>query len=83
MTGIISCHPDYFYYMCFCLSLVLFNDYGGVVTAESERVGEGCTYRTVLSLVEGEVESVVDVLVLVSFLMVDGWGHNVVLACEH
>ena len=49
------------------------------MTAETEGVAQGSTYLTLLCLVEGEVEVVVDFLVLVIFLMVDGRGNDVVL----
>ena len=58
--------------------LILLHDHSGVVASETERVGEGSAHGAFLSLVESEVEAVVDFFVFVAFLVVDGGGNDVV-----
>ena len=59
--------------------LILLDDAAGIVSAESESIGERRTYGALLSLVEGEVHVVVDVFVAVVLIVVDGRRHDVVL----
>ena len=54
--------------------LVLLDDDGGVVAAETEGVAQSGANRALLCFVEGEVEGVVDFLVVVALLVVDGGG---------
>ena len=58
---------------------VLLDDYGGVVAAEAEGVGEGSAHGAVLCLAEGEVEVVVDFGIVVAFFVVDCGGHDIFL----
>ena len=65
------------------LTHILLEDYAGIVTTKSEGIAETSTHLTLLSLVEGEVEVVVDLLVLIIFLMVDGGRNNIVLNSQN
>ena len=64
------------------LSVILLHDAASIVTSEAEGVAEGCTHGTLLRLVEGEVEVVVNVFVIVAFLVIDGGRNDVVLHCK-
>ena len=62
---------------------VFFENHTGVMTAKAERVAQCSTHFTLLCLIEGEVQVVVDFLVFVVFLVVDGRRNNVVLHGQH
>ena len=47
------------------------------MTAESECVGKGSTDNTLLSLVECEVEVIVNLLIHVVFVVVDSWRYDI------
>ena len=49
------------------------------MAAEAESIRKGCAHCAFLSLVEGEVEAVVDILIFVALFMVDCRGHDVFL----
>ena len=49
------------------------------MTTKSEGIAESGTNLALLGLVEGEVEVVVNLLVLIAILMVDGGRYNIVL----
>ena len=53
------------------------------MTAKAECVAHGSAHLTLLCLVEGEVEIVVDFLIVVTLLVVDGGGHDVVLHSQY
>ena len=57
--------------------------YTCVVASETECVAQCSTNLTLLRLVEGVVEIVIDLRILVVFLVVDGWRNDVVLHCKH
>ena len=54
-----------------------------IVTTETEGVAEGSTNGTLLSLVEGEIERIVNLWIFVTSLVVDGWRYNVILDSEY
>ena len=55
------------------------DDDGGIVTAKAEGIGERSANGAFLSLVEGEVEIVIDVLVLIAFFMIDSGRNDIFL----
>ncbi len=61
------------------LVLILLHDAASVVSAKSKGVGESSTHSALLSFVEGEVHLVVDVLIAVIFVVVDGGRNDIVL----
>ena len=65
------------------LIIILLEDYASVMSAEAERIAEGSAYGTLLRLVEGKVQVVVDVLVLVVLLVVDSRRNDVVLDSQY
>ena len=62
--------------------LILLEDDACIVTTETESVTEGNTHRALLSLVEREIEVVVNFRVLVILSVVNRWGYNVILDSE-
>ena len=64
------------------LVLILLHDAASVVSAKSKGVGESSTHSALLSFVEGEVHLVVDVLIAVIFVVVDGGRNDIVLHRE-
>ena len=61
------------------LIIILLEDYTSVVASETEGVAQGSAYCALLSLVECEVQVVVDVLVLIVLLVVDCRWNDIVL----
>lgn len=61
------------------LTVILLQDAAGIVSAETERVAQCGADGTFLCLVEGKVQIVVNILVAVIVLVVDGGRNDVVL----
>lgn len=61
------------------LVVILLQDAASIVATKAKRVAERSADGALLSLVEGEVEVVVNVLVAVIVLVVDGGRNDVVL----
>ena len=59
--------------------LVLLDDYGSVVTAETERIRQRGTHGTLLCAVESEVKAVIDIFVLIFRIVIDCRGNDVFL----
>ena len=58
---------------------ILLEDDACVVATEAKRIAQCSTHGALLSLVEGEIQLVVDFGIIVSLLMVDGGRHHIVL----
>ena len=58
---------------------VFFYDAASIVSAEAECVAECCAHCALLSLVESEVQIVIDVFIFIAFFVVDGRWHDVIL----
>ena len=56
---------------------VFLKDNSGIVAAETERIAQSRTHGALLGLVKGEVEAVIDFLILIALLMVDGGGNDI------
>ncbi len=60
------------------LFLVFLKDQGCIVAAETESIGKDGFHVAFLSLIEGEVEVVVNLRIIVALLMVDSGRHDAV-----
>ena len=63
--------------------LILLENDTCIVATKAEGVAECSTNGTLLSLVEGEIERIVNLRIFVASLVVDGWRYNVILYCEY
>ena len=61
-----------------CILFVLLHNDASIVSAKSERVAQSCTHFALLRLVEGKVQIVVNLGVLIAIFMVDGRRNNIV-----
>ena len=53
------------------------------MTTETEGIAQCSTNLTLLSFVEGEIQVIIELFVLIIFLMVDGRRYDVVLNTEY
>ena len=61
------------------LVVVFLHNDCGVVSAKAKGIAQRDIHSALLRLVEGEVQCIINVFILISVLMVDGGRHNVVL----
>ena len=65
------------------LSLILLEYYTCIVTTKTEGVAKTSTYDTLLSLVECEVQVVINLWILITFLVIDCWRNDIVLDSQN